>query len=38
MRTDAAKSGMLDTVEATLRTRLRDLLAADSVTVEEVLP
>ena len=38
MRAEAAKSGMLDTVEATLRTRLRDLLAAESVSVEEVLP
>jgi hypothetical protein len=29
---------MLDTVEATLRTRLRDLLGAESVSVEQVLP
>ena len=38
MRQEAEKSGMLDTVESTLRTRLRDLLGAESVTVEEVLP
>ncbi|MES2439546.1 MAG: DUF4230 domain-containing protein [Verrucomicrobiota bacterium] len=38
MRLEAEQSGMLDTVEATLRTRLRDLLGAESVTVEQALP
>lgn len=38
MRQEAERSGMLDTVEATLRTRLRDLLGADNVTVEHFLP
>lgn len=38
MREEARKSGMLDTVEATLRTRLRDLLGAETVTVEQDLP
>ena len=38
MRAEAEKSGMLDTVEATLRTRLRDLLGAESATVEQALP
>jgi hypothetical protein len=38
MRQEAEASGMLDTVEATLRTRLRDLLGAESVSVEQVLP
>ena len=38
MRQEAGKSGLLDTVESTLRTRLRDLLGAESVTVEEFLP
>lgn len=38
MRLEAEKCGMLDTVESTLRTRLRDLLGAESVTVEEFLP
>ncbi len=38
MRAEAEKSGLLDTVEATLRTRLRDLLGAESVTVEQALP
>lgn len=38
MRIEAEKSGMLDTVDSTLRTRLRDLLGAESVTVEEYLP
>jgi hypothetical protein len=38
MREEAVKSGLLDTVESTLRTRLRDLLGAESVTVEEFLP
>jgi hypothetical protein len=38
MRQAAETSGMLDTVESTLRTRLRDLLGAESVSVEQVLP
>ena len=38
MRKEAEKSGMLDTVDATLRTRLRDLLGADSVTIDQSLP
>lgn len=38
MREEAAASGMLDGVEASLSTRLRDLLAADSVRVEQALP
>ncbi len=38
MRSEAEKSGMLDTVEATLSTRLRDLLGAEQVSVEQVLP
>jgi len=38
MRLEAEKSGMLDTVEGTLRTRLRDLLGVDAVTVEQFLP
>lgn len=38
MRAEAEKSGMLDTVEGTIRTRLRDLLGADNVTVEQSLP
>lgn len=38
MRAEAEKSGLLDTVESTLRTRLRDLLGAQSVTVEQALP
>lgn len=38
MREEAERSGLLDTVESTLRTRLRDLLGAPSVTVEAVLP
>ena len=38
MRAEAQKSGMLDTVEATLRTRLRDLLGAERVKVEQMLP
>ena len=38
MRREAEQSGMLDTVERTLRTRLRDLLGADAVTVEQILP
>ena len=38
MRLEATQSGMLDTVEATLKTRLRDLLDADSVTIEQEIP
>ena len=38
MRMEAERSGMLDTVEATLRTRLRDLLGTDSATVEQGIP
>jgi len=38
MRAEAEKSGMLGTVEATLRTRLRDLLGVERVTVEPLLP
>ena len=38
MRQEAEKSGLLDTVESSLRTRLRDLLSAESVTVEQALP
>lgn len=38
MRLEAGQSGMLATVEATLRTRLHDLLGADDVTVEQELP
>ena len=38
MRSEAEKSGMLDTVEATLSTRLRDLLGTERVTVEQLLP
>lgn len=38
MREEAEKSGLLETVESSLRTRLRDLLGVQSVTVEQVLP
>jgi hypothetical protein len=38
MRIEAEKSGMLDTVDATLKTRLRDLLGAESVTLDQSLP
>lgn len=38
MQQEAEQSGLLDTVEGTLRTRLRDLLGAESVTVEQTLP
>lgn len=38
MREEAEKSGMLDVVESSLRTRLRDLLAADTVQVQPMLP
>jgi hypothetical protein len=38
MRAEAEASGLLDTVESTLRTRLRDLLGARSVEVEQALP
>jgi hypothetical protein len=38
MQLEAARSGMLDTVDATLRTRLRDLLGSNSVRLEQELP
>ncbi len=38
MRQEAERSGMLETVESTLRTRLRDLMGVDSVAVEQKLP
>ena len=38
MRQEAEKSGLLDTVESSLRTRLRDLLGAEAVSVEQALP
>ncbi len=38
MRQEAARSGLLEGVEANLSTRLRDLLEADSVRVEQALP
>jgi len=38
MRVDAEKSGMLETVEGSLRTRLRDLMGVENVKVEEALP
>ncbi len=38
MRQEAERSGMLDTVSSTVRTRLRDLLGSDSVVIEETLP
>jgi hypothetical protein len=38
MRNEARRSGMLDTVEATLRNRLSDLLGDGVVTLEESLP
>ena len=38
MRGEAEKSGLLDTVDGTLRTLLRDLLGVDSVTMEQALP
>jgi hypothetical protein len=34
MRIEAEKSGVLDTVDSTLRTRLKDLLATKDVTIE----
>lgn len=38
MKKEAEASGLLDTVEATLRTRLRDLLGAETASVEQSLP
>lgn len=38
MREEAQRSGMLETVESTLRTRLRDLMGVDSVSVEQQIP
>ncbi len=35
---EAEESGMLDTVESTLRTRLRDLLGEENVSVEREMP
>lgn len=37
MREEAEQCGLLETVDSTLRTRLRDLLGAESVTVEQAL-
>lgn len=38
MREEAQRSGMLETVESTLRTRLRDLMGVDAVSVEQRIP
>ena len=38
MRTEAEQSGMLTTIDDTLRTRLRDLLGVEDVEVEQLLP
>jgi hypothetical protein len=38
MREEAERSGMLETVESTLRTRLRDLMGVDAVSVEQQIP
>jgi hypothetical protein len=38
MREEAERSGMLDTVQATLSTRLRDLLGVENVQVRQDLP
>lgn len=38
MRDEAQRSGMLETVESTLRTRLRDLIGVDNVSVEQAIP
>ncbi len=38
MRTEAEQSGMLDTVDSALRTRLRDLLGNEDVSVKEEAP
>lgn len=38
MRQEAERSGILDTAESSLRTRLRDLLGVDAVKVEEAAP
>ncbi len=38
MRMEAMRSGMLDTIQATLRTRLRDLLGVEDVEIEEEIP
>lgn len=38
MREEARRSGMLETVESTLRTRLRDLMGVDEVSVEQKIP
>nr|MDP0503118.1 DUF4230 domain-containing protein [Verrucomicrobiota bacterium JB025] len=38
MKQEARESGLLDSVEARLQTRLRDLLGVDSVRIEHPLP
>jgi hypothetical protein len=38
MREEAARSGMLDTIDGSLRTRLADLLGTESVTLVRELP
>ena len=38
MRTEAEQSGLLASVEAALRTRLRDLLGTEAVSMEEAAP
>jgi hypothetical protein len=38
MRMEAIHSGMLDTIQATLRTRLRDLMGVEEVEIEQELP
>lgn len=38
MRQEAARSGILETADSTLKTRLRDLLGADSVRLEQEFP
>src|SRR5690606_9853472 len=38
MQDEAARSGMLETVEGALRTRLADLLDSDAVVIERELP
>ena len=38
MREEAKQSGILDVVEATMRTRIRDLLGTDDVRIEKALP
>jgi len=38
MRMEATRGGMLDTIDATLKTRLADLLGAGPVTLERAVP